>query len=201
MEGLLTTLKPYLDQYGYWAVFGAILLEDFGVPMPGESMLIVGALLASQGTLHIAPLLFLAWAAAVTGDNIGFGIGHFGGRRAALRFGHYVFLTRQRLEHVEGFFARYGGAIVIVARFIEGLRQLNGITAGTVRMSWPRFLLYNAVGAAIWVGFWGMLSFEIGARAGNFQKVVHKLEYAAFGLLILFLLGGAARLWRRRHGK
>ncbi|MEJ2033705.1 MAG: DedA family protein [Deltaproteobacteria bacterium] len=197
MEDLLAALKPYIDQYGYWAVFGAILLEDFGFPMPGESMLIVGALLASQGDLNIVPLLLLAWAAAVAGDNIGFAIGRFGGRRAVLRYGHYVFLTRRRLEHVEGFFARYGGIVVLGARFIEGLRQLNGITAGTVRMVWPRFLLYNVLGAALWVGFWGMLFFEIGGRAGNFQKFFQKFEYVLLGLVCLGLLAVAFRLWRK----
>lgn len=199
MDGVLSDLKPYIDHYGYWAVFGTILLEDFGVPMPGESMLILGALLASQGTLHIAPLLIFAWAAAVTGDNIGFAIGHFGGRRAVLRYGRYVFLTRERLDRVESFFDRYGGIIVLAARFIEGLRQLNGITAGTVRMHWSRFLLYNAIGAALWVGFWGMLFYEIGAQAGSFQSLFHKLEYVLLGLFLLGLLGVAFHLWRRRH--
>ncbi|MDA8163453.1 MAG: DedA family protein [Desulfobacteraceae bacterium] len=198
MEGLLSTLKPYFDQYGYWAVFGAILLEDFGVPLPGESMLIVGALLASQGTLSIVPLLFLAWVAAVAGDNIGFAIGHFGGRRAVLRLGRYLFLTPGRLEHVESFFDRYGGIIVVAARFIEGLRQLNGIAAGTMRMHWRRFLLYNLAGAAVWVGFWGMLFFEIGDRAGNFQEGFHKLEFIFLGLAILGLAGLAIHVWRRR---
>ena len=88
MSDLLTTVKPYLDHYGYWALFGAILLENFGLPVPGESLLITSALLASQGEMHLVPLLLIACVAAVTGDNIGYAIGRFGGRKLVLRYGH-----------------------------------------------------------------------------------------------------------------
>jgi membrane protein DedA with SNARE-associated domain len=188
VSNLLLDFKPYLDQYGYWAVFGAVLLEDFGVPLPGESILIVGALLASQGMMHIVPLLLIAWIAAIIGDNIGYGIGRFGGRRLALRYGHYVFLTQDRLAHLEDFFHRHGGPVVIVARFIEGLRQFNGIVAGIARMRWLRFVSFNALGAGLWAGSWGMLFYELGERAGKIADLFKKLEYF---LIVLFVLTGA----------
>jgi len=138
----MESLQPYL-QHGYWAVFGAILLEDFGVPVPGETLLIAGSLLASRGRMDIAYLLLAAWAGAVAGDNIGYAVGRFGGRRAVLRFGSHVFIDEKKLDRTERFFAKYGGAVVVVARFFEVLRQLNGIVAGTARMRWWRFLSYN----------------------------------------------------------
>jgi membrane protein DedA with SNARE-associated domain len=152
------TVKPYLDHYGYWALFGAILLENFGLPVPGETLLIASALLASQGKMHIVPLLVTACIAAITGDNIGYAIGRFGGRRLVFRYGRYVLITEERLQKAEGFFRRYGGVVVAVARFLAGLRQLNGIVAGTVKMRWRRFLVYNMLGAALWVAFWGCCS-------------------------------------------
>ncbi|MEJ2431386.1 MAG: DedA family protein [Deltaproteobacteria bacterium] len=161
MSDLLTTVKPYLDQYGYWALFGAILLEDFGMPVPGETLLIASAFLASQGEMHLVPLLLIACVAAVTGDNIGYAIGRFGGRKLVLRYGHYVLISEQRLQKAEGFYRRYGGAVVVMARFFAVLRQLNGIVAGTTKMSWRRFLLYNVLGAALWVSFWTMLFYEV----------------------------------------
>ena len=148
-------VAPYLDRYGYAAVFGALLLEAFGLPLPGETALIAGAALAAEDKLHLAPLLACAWLAAVLGDNIGFAIGRFGGRRLIVRYGAKIGITESRLARVEALFRRYGGAVVLVARFFALLRQLNGIVAGTVGMGWWRFLSYNAVGAALWVSAWG----------------------------------------------
>ena len=79
------------------------------MPMPGETLLIASALLASRGKMGIVPLLLTACIAAVTGDNIGYAIGRFGGRRLVLRYGRYVLITEERLQRAEGFFRRYGG--------------------------------------------------------------------------------------------
>jgi membrane protein DedA with SNARE-associated domain len=169
-------LQPYLDQYGYWAVFTAVLVEDFGVPMPGEAMLIAGSLLASQGHMQLVRLLFTAWIGAVAGDNIGYAIGRFGGRALVARYGHYVLISQKRLESAEVFFRRYGGAVVVVARFFEVLRQFNGLVAGIVEMGWWRFLPYNAFGAALWVSFWGMLFYHLGENVSWFESSFRKME-------------------------
>jgi membrane protein DedA with SNARE-associated domain len=189
---------PYLNRYGYAAVFGALLLESFGLPLPGEAMLIAGAALAAEGELHLLPLLVCAWLAAVLGDNIGFAIGHFGGRRLIVRHGARIGITEPRLARVEMFFQRYGGGVVLVARFFALLRQLNGIVAGSVGMSWWRFLAYNAVGAALWVGAWGFGAYRFGQSLGHAMGRIHGLGYV-LGLLALILLvaGIALHGWRR----
>lgn len=199
MSDFFLTVKPYLDHYGYWALFGAILLEDFGLPVPGETMLIASALMASQEEMHIVPLLLIACVAAVSGDNIGYAIGRFGGRRLVLSYGRYVLITEERLNKAEGFFRRYGGAVVVMARFLAGLRQLNGIVAGTVKMSWRRFLAYNMLGAVLWVGFWGMLFYELGEKAARLGAGINKVEFllifgvvTALVILVVHLLRGRA---------
>ena len=98
---LITTIEPYLHQYGYSALFVAILLEDFGMPVPGETLLIASALLTSQGEMHLVPLLLTACVAAVTGDNIGYAIGRFGGRKLVLRYGHYVLISEHQPSPAE----------------------------------------------------------------------------------------------------
>jgi membrane protein DedA with SNARE-associated domain len=186
----MESFKPFLLHYGYWAVFGAILLEDFGLPLPGEALLIAGSLLASQGDMHIAPLLLFAWTGAVAGDNIGYVIGRFAGRRVVLLYGRYVFVTHRRVDDAEKFFTKHGGAIVVAARFVEVLRQLNGVIAGMARMEWRHFLAYNVIGAALWVGFWGLLAYELGGRAAGFLHLFNRLE-----MYVIFVLGvGAAFL-------
>jgi membrane protein DedA with SNARE-associated domain len=165
VEHLFSDVRPYIDQYGYWAIFAGVLLDDFGIPVPGEAMLIAGALMAgSAGTMSIVPLLATAWAAAVIGDNLAYALGRFAGRRLVLKYGHMLFVTPRRLRRVENFYERYGGHVVIIARFLTLLRQLNGIVAGIGNMPWWTFLAYNALGAALWAGFWGLLSFWLGER-------------------------------------
>ena len=200
MSDFFITVKPYLEHYGYWAVFGAILLENFGLPVPGETLLIAGALLASRGKMHIVPLLVTACIAAVTGDNMGYAIGRFGGRRLVFRYGRYVLITEERLRKAEGFFGRYGGAVVVMARFLAVLRQLNGIVAGTVKMSWYRFLLYNMLGAALWVTFWGMLFYELGERGFRFGAGINKVQFFLLGGLVAATVGLTIHLRRRRRG-
>jgi membrane protein DedA with SNARE-associated domain len=157
---------PYLDRYGYWALFFGVMLEDFGVPLPGETLLIAAALLASVGEYNILLVAAVAFAAAVIGDNIGYAIGRFAGRPIILRVGKYVLITEERLGRLERYFARKGGWIIIIARFIEGLRQLNGIVAGLSHMPWRRFLTFNAVGAALWVAAWASAAYFFGKELG-----------------------------------
>ncbi len=201
LPGFLAHLAPVLDHYGYLAVGGLIMLEDFGVPAPGETVLIAAAVYAGSGRLNIVGIGLLAVLAAIVGDNIGYAIGYFGGRALVLRFGKYVLLTGERLEKAESFFARNGGKIVVVARFIEGLRQANGIIAGIAEMPWPRFLAFNALGAALWVGVWA----SVGYLAGDHIQTIYDgiTRYSLYLLIALAVVVVAlivrAVLRRRRR--
>jgi membrane protein DedA with SNARE-associated domain len=144
--------------------------------------------------------LLLAFCAAVAGDNIGFAIGHFGGRRLAERYGRYVLLTPDRLETATAFFRRHGGKIVVVARFIEGLRQANGIIAGITGMHWATFVAFNALGAALWVTVWTGVGYLSGSRIDAIYRTATRYDtYLAIaaGALLAYI---AQRLIRRsRH--
>lgn len=169
LPGPLGALAPVLNQYGYLAVGGLVVLEDFGVPAPGETVLVAAAVYAGTGQLNVVAVAVIGFVAAVVGDNIGFAIGHFGGRPLALRFGRYLMLTRRRLDRAERFVTRHGGKVVTAARFIEGLRQANGVIAGITHMPWRRFGAYNALGAALWAGVWT----SVGYLAGNHIVTVY----------------------------
>lgn len=185
---LIHAIQPYLHQYGYLAVFVAIFLEDFGVPLPGETMLIAASLLAPTGAINIVWLMVVAWIAAVLGDNTGYVIGRFGGRKLVLSVGKYILLTPGRLEYAEGFFRRRGALVVVVARFIEILRQLNGVIAGIASMRWLRFLLYNAIGAALWVGTWSTLFYLLGRQAEQYGVLFRRLQYVLLAALALGII-------------
>lgn len=196
-------LAPFLDRFGYWAVFGSIFFEDFGVPLPGETMLIAGSFFAALGHFGIGWVVLLAFVGAVAGDNVGYAIGRFGGRGLVLRFGRYVFLNEERLGRAEAFFGRHGGKVVTVARFVEGFRQLNGIVAGVSRMAWWRFLIFNALGAALWVGVWGSVGYFFGNRLGVIVPVFKRYElYFIVGVVVLIALALAYHLLlKRRKGR
>jgi membrane protein DedA with SNARE-associated domain len=186
MPGFLNALSGPLNHYGYWAILALVTLEDFGIPVPGETILIAAAIYAGHQQLNVVGVGLVGFAAAIIGDNIGFAIGHFGGRALALRWGRYVGLTEDRLTKAEHFFERHGGKIIVVARFIEGLRQANGIIAGITGMHWRRFLAFNALGAALWVGTW----VSLGYLAGNHINTIYHYitQYSLYVLIAVVIL-------------
>ncbi|MEU2923934.1 DedA family protein [Streptomyces sp. NPDC007251] len=202
LPGPLAHLAPLLGHYGYWAVGAVILLEDFGVPAPGETILLAAGVYAGAGRLNIVAVAVIAFVAAVVGDNIGYLIGHLGGRAFVHRWGRYVFLTPKRFQAAEEFFGRHGGKIVTVARFIEGLRQANGIIAGTTGMPWRRFLAFNALGAALWVGLWATLSYLVGSHITTVYDEVARYQIyvlvAAALLIAAFVVRHVVRRRRER---
>ena len=188
LPGVLHSLEPTLNEFGYLAVVGLVLIEDFGVPVPGETILILAAIYAGTGRLNVVLVGLLGFVGAVIGDNIGFAIGHFGGRPLIERFGRYIFLTPARIERATGFFERHGGWIIIVARFIEGLRQANGIIAGMSGIHWAKFLLFNALGAALWVGVWTTLGYLSGSNINTIYDTATRFSTylaIAVGALVL----------------
>lgn len=200
LPGVLHSLEPALNHYGYLAVAGFVLIEDFGVPVPGETVLILGSVYAGTGRLSVVLVAVIGFLAAVTGDNIGFAIGHFGGRRLVERFGKYILLTPERLDKATGFFDRHGGKVVTVARFIEGLRQANGIIAGISGMHWAKFLVFNALGAALWVAVWASVGYFSGSNINTIYHQATRYElYFAIGVGLLVIVYVGRRLYRRRQ--
>lgn len=184
LPAAVQSLAPVINHYGYFAVFGLVLIEDFGVPAPGEIVLIAAAVFAGLGHLNIILVFVVGFLGAVIGDNIGYAIGNYGGEPLVHRYGKYIFLTPERVKKATDYFDRHGGKVIIIARFVEGLRQANGIIAGLSEMRWRKFLTFNTIGAAIWVALWS----AAGYFGGNHIDTM--LRYQAYfaiavGLAIL----------------
>ena len=189
LPGFLNALSSPLQHYGVWAIGLLILLEDFGIPVPGETILIAGAVYAGAGRLNVVLVGVVAFIAAIIGDNIGFAIGHFGGRALALRWGKYVFLTKSDWTRPRRFFDRRGAIVITFARFVEGLRQANGIIAGITGMHWLRFLIFNAIGAALWVGTWVSLGYLAGGHITTIYDYITLYSYYVLIALAVLLVG------------
>jgi membrane protein DedA with SNARE-associated domain len=197
LPGVFGVVEPYLTDYGYAAVFLIVLLENLGLPVPGEGVLVTGTIFATAGRLDLTGVVVAAFAAAVLGDNLGYAVGRLGGRPMVLRVGRRVRITGEHLDRVEGFFARHGSKLVVVARFLPLLRHLNGIAAGVSRMAWRRFLLANTAGAAIWVAVWATIGSRLGAHLETVNTVLETATpYIAGGLVTALV---ALVLRRRRR--
>jgi membrane protein DedA with SNARE-associated domain len=200
LPGFLNSLASPLEHFGLWAILLLVLVEDFGIPVPGETVLIAGAVFAGSGRLNIVAVGVVGFFAAVIGDNIGYSIGRFGGRRIVDRWGKYIFLTGERLDRAEAFFDRQGAKIITIARFVEGLRQANGIIAGITEMHWLRFVIYNALGAALWVGTWVSVGYFAGQHITTIYDAITMYSlYAAIGAVVLIAAWIGYRVRKRRR--
>ena len=170
-----------IASYGYWALFGLVAAESLGVPLPGETALIIAGTYAGT-THHLNPWLIfaVASAAAIIGDNIGFWIGDTGGYRLARRYGSKVRLDERKLKTARYLFDRHGTKVVFFGRFVSVLRTYAAFLAGTSKMRWRRFLPANAAGGIVWAAIWTFAAY----LAGNALK-------RASGIINLVFIGAA----------
>lgn len=180
-----------LHAYGYAAVFAAPLVESTGIPFPGETVLVAGAVYAATtGRLSLAGVVAAAAAGAILGDNLGYGIGRLLGRELLERYGRWIRLNSRRLALLNRFYARRGPLAVVVARFIAVLRTFGAIIAGAAEMRYRKFLVFNALGGAAWATAYGLLGFELGRAYNRLGGTVNMVALlAGAGLLVLVVLG------------
>jgi len=178
----LARARPLLERYGYGVVAAAVMAEGVGIPTPGQTLLIAGALEAAKGRMNIAWLLFLVTTAATVGNSFGYAIGRWGGRTVLNKL--KINATRQ--QRFEDIFNRRGGAVILLARFVDGLRQLNGIIGGVMRMPWWTFTAYNAAGALVWSCAWGLGTYYLGRDIHVIAALFHRHGW------LLYVLSAAA---------
>jgi membrane protein DedA with SNARE-associated domain len=186
-----------LLSYGLILLFAAVAIESAGVPVPGETALITAAFLASQHHYSIVAVIAVAAAAAIVGDNVGYWIGREGGRKLLERWGLLKRYADRALPPAERFFAKHGAKAVFFGRFIAFLRVTAAWLAGISRMTWWRFLLWNAAGGILWAIGISLLSYEFGkAAADAFNRYG---LYAVAAIVVLALVGFfGLRFWKKR---
>jgi membrane protein DedA with SNARE-associated domain len=156
-------LLHLLATYGYWAVLVFIAIESTGIPFPGETMLLVAAIYAGATHKLYIPLVIVAAASgAILGDNLGFLVGGAGGYRFLRRYGRHIRLDERKLKLGQYLFLKHGGKVVFFGRFVAVLRAWAAFLAGTNRMRWPGFLLFNALGGIMWATLYGLGGYFLG---------------------------------------
>lgn len=190
MGGIEHWAEGFITAWGAAALFVCLTFESLGAPVPGESAVIFASAAAAAGKLDIRTVALAAFAGAVLGDNIGYLIGRKLGRPVILRFGKHVGLGEAQLDRAEAVARKHGPVMVVFARFVVVLRQLNGIVAGTTGMHWATFGVANAVGAALWVGTWTTLAYRFGHSARDFLPFLwHHASLVAAVLVPLLVVG------------
>jgi len=198
-HSILDLLRNAVVQYGYWAVGGVLLAENAGVPVPGETVLLIACFLAySEHDLRLPWIVLVATIAATLGDNLGFGLGYYGGRPLLARYQAFFRIQDRTLERGQEVFARYGAITVFFARFVFGLRIVAGPLAGVLRMPWRKFMVFNFLGAALWVTVISAAGYLFGQHWERLARDVKRLDILV--AILIFLL--AIFLWwrsRRRN--
>jgi membrane-associated protein len=196
-HSILEVLRTAVVHYGYWAVAAALLLENAGVPVPGETVLLLASFLAySQRDLRLSWIVVVGTIAATLGDNLGFALGYHGGRPLLERYQSVFRIRRKTLARGEKLFARFGAITVFFARFVFGLRIIAGPLAGVLRMPWRKFLVSNFLGAVVWVTAISGAGYLFGRHWERLQRNLRSFD---LGLAALVLAAAAFWWWRNRR--
>jgi membrane protein DedA with SNARE-associated domain len=185
---MLAKLLSYFTQYGYWVVFFGVMLENAGIPVPGETILLAAGFFAYQGHFHVWEVMAIAAAGAVLGDNAGYYIGHKIGRATLERYGRYGGFTHARIAHMDKFFAGHGDKTILVARFITGLRVFAALLAGSSRMHWRTFALYNMMGALLWSFTITLAGYFFGRSWELLERWVKGAGMIALGIAVVVVI-------------
>ena len=198
-HSILDMVRNAVVHYGYWAVGGALLLENAGVPLPGETILLMASFLAySEHDLRLPWIIVVATIAATAGDNLGFALGHYGGRPLLARYQAFFRIKDATVARGESLFEKYGSLTIFFARFVFGMRIIAGPLAGVLRMHWRRFAIFNFLGAGLWVTVISVAGYLFGQHWGRLERIVQRFDVA---VAILAVLVVAWLWWRKRRAR
>jgi membrane protein DedA with SNARE-associated domain len=196
-HSILDLLRNAVVHYGYWAVGAALLLENAGIPVPGETVLLLASFLAySEHDLRLPWIILVGTIAATAGDNLGFALGYYGGRPLLHRYQAFFRIRHSTVARGEELFARYGAVTIFFARFVFGMRIIAGPLAGVLRMSWRKFSLFNFLGAGLWVTVISSVGYLFGRHWDRLERVLRRFDLTA---AVVVLLGAAFLWWRSRR--
>lgn len=197
-QAILDFLRNLIAQYGYWAVGVTLLLENAGMPVPGETVLLLASFLAySREELQLSYIIVVGVCAATLGDNLGYFIGYRGGRRLFDRYRNVFRIKQETILRGERLFDKYGAVTIFFARFIFGLRVIAGPLAGVLNMPWKRFAVFNFLGALLWVTVISYAGYKFGKHWDVLTEYMERFNIVIViaAVIVIFVLWR----WRKAH--
>ena len=189
-------LMRLLQTYTYPVLVGLVLLESLGIPLPGEIALVTAAAYASLGHISIYVVIILAALGAIVGGALGYLIGLRGGLPLVLHYGGYIGVRRRHVDRAHAFFEKHGAKTILFGRFIAILRTWAAIVAGGAGMSFPKFVIYNAIGSVVWAIVFGWLGYYFGRDLPLLESYISRVSLV---LLVTLAVGIIALVfWKRR---
>jgi len=195
-EYIFHLLRTHFQQHGYLTVACALLLENAGVPVPGETILLFASFLAFHHHLNIGVIIVVAIIACTMGDNLGYLIGSWGGRPLLERWKRVFHIKDEHIHRGEDLFRRFGSFTIFFARFVFGMRVIAGPLAGVLSMPWKSFALFNFLGAAVWVTVISLVGYSFGRHWRAMMHFMHRMNLI---LVLLLAVIGLIVWWRRRR--
>ena len=182
-----TGLQELLQTWGYGVIFVAMLLESAGLPLPGETITLLGGYAAGSGQLQVLGVIAAAAGGAIIGDSLGYWIGRRAGWPLLLRMGGLLRQSPEQLEDYRLRFLRHAGKSVFLGRFVAVLRVVAGPMAGAVGMPYRRFLIFNCAGAVLWASTMVSLAW-LGGRWVPLDRMLEGVLEFGIGALVLVVL-------------
>lgn len=197
-DWIFNLVRGFFGEHGYLTVFVALLLENAGIPVPGETILLFAAFLAfDEQELRLGYIILVAIAAATLGDNAGYLLGRRGGRKLLERYQHVFHIRQSFIDYGEQLFKKRGSVTIFLARFIFGMRIIAGPLAGVLKMPWRQFVIFNFLGATVWVTVISMVGYFFGENWEQLIKVMGRVNVLVF-FLVLWV---ALMVWRRQRAR
>ena len=195
---VFSILSEFFARYGYWAIFFGVMLENAGVPVPGETVLLFAGFLAYHGQINLERAIVTGIAGATVGDTIGYTLGRFGGAAFVEKYRRRLSFLARHWESAQAYYLKHGQWAVFVARFITGLRVFNGILSGSFRMPYLRFLAFDFSGAVIWATTVCSVGFLFGSNWDRLVQFVKEFDRIILALLAIGIVVAVAYHLRRR---
>ena len=193
------TVATLATQYGPWlyAVLFLVIFAETGLVvfpfLPGDSILFIAGTVVAAAGLDVHVLVLVLIAAAVLGDSVNYGVGHYIGPKAFHKPDSRWF-RQEYLRRTQAFYAKYGGVTIIIGRFVPIIRTFAPFLAGVAGMSYRRFLSYNVVGGCLWIG----LLVYAGYLFGNIPWVKDNLSAIVIAIVVVSLIPAITTYWRER---
>lgn len=202
LHALIQILQSFtlwlVDTLGHFGIFLGMTIESVCIPLPSEVIMLFGGFMAEAGKLNVILVVVAGTLGNLFGSLLAYYAGKYGGKAFILRYGRFIFLNESHLEKSARWFERYGSVTVFFGRILPVIRTFISLPAGIGKMNIYKFIFYTILGCIPWNIMLTWLGYSLGSHWHTVEKYIHPFSYVIVALLILFVIYGIYKLWKKR---